>query len=161
MQHLFAWNHMIVWKMLVLDRNIFFHHTCESTCDTLPSSAANQGDNTVSVAQGGTATPGTTKQLLLLVRVFKRNIYLCLYIYIYIYTPDQLKAEITLDVRSTSFLCSLWFKNAFTFGRWCYSKHFLMLHNHTGMVVPRAYNNVQSICIKNSWSCNLLQMIIK
>ena len=25
-------------------------------CDTLPSSAANQGDNTVSVAQGGTGT---------------------------------------------------------------------------------------------------------
>ena len=44
---------------------IFFHHTmCESTCDTLPSLAANQGDNTVSVAQGGTAIPGSTKQLL-------------------------------------------------------------------------------------------------
>ena len=29
---------------------IFFHHTtCEITCDTLASSAANQGDNTVSV----------------------------------------------------------------------------------------------------------------
>ena len=37
---------------------------------------ANQGDNTVSVAQGGTATPGTTKQLLPPDRVFKRNIYL-------------------------------------------------------------------------------------
>ena len=35
----------------------FFHHTvCESTCDTLTSSVANQGDNTVSVAQGGTIT---------------------------------------------------------------------------------------------------------
>ena len=33
-------------------------------CDTLASSATNQGDNTVSVAQGGTATPDTTKQLL-------------------------------------------------------------------------------------------------
>ena len=33
---------------------LFFHHTtCESTCDTLSSSAANQGDNTVSLAQGG------------------------------------------------------------------------------------------------------------
>ena len=49
---------------------------CESTCDTLSSSAANQGDNTVSVAQGGTATPGATKQLLPPDRVFKRNIYL-------------------------------------------------------------------------------------
>ena len=37
---------------------------CESTCGTITSSAANQGDNTVSVAQGSTATPGATKQLL-------------------------------------------------------------------------------------------------
>ena len=43
---------------------------CESTCNTLPSLAANQGDNTVSVAQGSTATPGSTKQLLPLDRVF-------------------------------------------------------------------------------------------
>ena len=57
----------------------FFHHTtCESTCNTQASSAANQGDNTVSVAQGGTATPGATEQLLPLDRVFKRNIYLCI-----------------------------------------------------------------------------------
>ena len=57
--------------------NFFFHHTmCESTCDTLSSSAANQGDNTVSVAQGGTATLGATKQLLPPDKVFKRNIYL-------------------------------------------------------------------------------------
>ena len=58
----------------------FFHHTtCESTYDTLASSAANQGDNTVSVAQGGTATPGATEQLLPPDRVFKRNIYLCIH----------------------------------------------------------------------------------
>ena len=60
--------------------NFFFHHTtCEGTCDTLASSAANQGDNTVSVAQGGTATPGATEQLLPPDRVFKRNIYLCIH----------------------------------------------------------------------------------
>ena len=41
----------------------------------IPSSAANQGDNPVSVAQGGTATPGTTKQLLPPDRVFKKNKY--------------------------------------------------------------------------------------
>ena len=57
--------------------NILFHYTpCESTCNTLPSSAANQGDETVSVAEDGTATPGATKQLLPPDRVFKRNIYL-------------------------------------------------------------------------------------
>ena len=55
----------------------FFHHTtCESTRDSLTSSAVNQGDNTVSVAQGGTSTTGATKQLLPPDRVFKRNIYL-------------------------------------------------------------------------------------
>ena len=64
-------------------------------CDTLSSSATNQGDNTVSVAQGGTAIPGTTKQLLPLDRVFKK-------IYIYIYARST-KADITLDVRSSSF----------------------------------------------------------
>ena len=58
----------------------FFHHTtCESTCDTLASSAAIQGDNTVSVAQGGTTTPGATEQLLPPDRVFKRYIYLCMH----------------------------------------------------------------------------------
>ena len=46
-----------------------------------------------SLVQGGTATPGATKQLLPPDRVLKE-----LYIYIYIYTPDQLKAETTLDV---------------------------------------------------------------
>ena len=53
-----------------------------------------RSDNTVSVAQGGTATPGATKQLLPPDRVFLKNIY----IYIYIYRPDQLKGEITLYV---------------------------------------------------------------
>ena len=53
-----------------------------------PHQPPTRGDNTVSVAQGGTATPGATKQLLPPDSVFKRIIY----------TPDQLKAEITLDV---------------------------------------------------------------
>ena len=52
----------------------------ESTCDTLPSSVANEGDNTVSLTQGSTATPGATKQLFSPDRVLKE-----LYIYIYIY----------------------------------------------------------------------------
>ena len=38
----------------IVKKIFFFHHTtCESTSNTLASSAANQGDNTVSVAQGG------------------------------------------------------------------------------------------------------------
>ena len=58
----------------------FFHHTtCESTYDTLSSSAANQGDNTVSVAQGSTATPGATKQLLPLEK--KKLFFVIIFIY--------------------------------------------------------------------------------
>ena len=45
-----------------------------------PHPPPTRGDNTVSVAQGGTATPGATKQLLPPNRVLKE-----LYIYIYIY----------------------------------------------------------------------------
>ena len=69
----------------------------KARCDTLPLSAANQGDNTVLVAKGGTATPGATKQLLSPDRVLK-ELYIYIYIYIYIYMPDQSIAETTLDV---------------------------------------------------------------
>ena len=48
-----------------------------------PHQPPSRGDNTVSVAQGGTATPGATKQLLPPDRVLRGS---C--IYIYIYTPD-------------------------------------------------------------------------
>ena len=66
-------------------------------CDTLASSAANQGDNTVSVAQGGTATPGATEQLLLPDRVFKRNIYL-IYLFIFIYFISEIYIYIYMCV---------------------------------------------------------------
>ena len=60
-----------------------------------PYQPATRGDNTVSVALGGTATPGATKQLLPPDRALRE---LYIYIYIYIYTPDHLRAETTLDV---------------------------------------------------------------
>ena len=61
----FSWTLCYLSIYLSIYLSTYFHHTaCESTCDTLSSSAANQGDNTVSVAQGGTATPGATKQPL-------------------------------------------------------------------------------------------------
>ena len=56
-----------------------------------PHQPPTRGDNTVSVAQGGTATPGATKQLLPPDRVLRE-------LYIYIYTPDQLRAETTLNI---------------------------------------------------------------
>ena len=85
-----------------------------------PHQPPTRGDNTVSVAQGGTVTPGATKQLLPPDRVLRE-----LYIYIYIYMPDQLRAETTLDV-NLHFQCAVCDlkkqtkKNAFTFGGWCY-----------------------------------------
>ena len=66
-------------------------------CEILPSSTANQGDNTVLVAQSGAATPGATKQLLPPDRVLKE-----LYIYaISIKSRDYIG-------RSSSFL--VWLK---------------------------------------------------
>ena len=55
-----------------------------------PHQPPTRGDNTVLVAQGGTATPGATKQLLPPDRVLKQS-------YIYIYTSDQLRAETILE----------------------------------------------------------------
>ena len=83
---------------------------CAIPCPHQPPS---RGDNTVSVAQGGTATSGAIKQLFATGQGIKRIIY----IYIYIYTPDQLNAETTLDV-NLHFLSAVYDfkKNAFTFG---------------------------------------------
>ena len=79
-----------------------------------PHQPPSRGDNTVSVAQGGTATPGATKQLLPPDRVLRESF---IYLYIYIYTPDPLNAETTLDV-NLHFLSAVYDlkKNAFTFG---------------------------------------------
>ena len=83
---------MLHLKLYYNTNEFFPHHTtCESMSDNMSKTSC---DNTVLVAQGGTATPGATKQLLPPDRVF--NIYI--YIHIHIYMPDQLKGEITLDV---------------------------------------------------------------
>ena len=68
-----------------------------------PHQPPTRGDNTVSVAQGGTATPGATQQLLPPDRVLRE-------LYIHIYTSDQLRV---CDLKNKK-------KNAFTFGGWCY-----------------------------------------
>ena len=71
-----------------------------------------RGDNTVSVAQGSTATPGATKQYLPPDRDWKE-------LYIYIYARSTKSWDCT--VRSSSFLMKLViFKNTFTFGPWCH-----------------------------------------
>ena len=98
-------------------------------------------DNTVSVAQGGTATPGATNQLLPPYRILRESY---IYIYIYIYTPDQLNTETTLDV-NLHFLSAFWDlkkkqkQKKHVYFRWLmllrvYGNRFL--RNHTGKVVP-------------------------
>ena len=99
-----------------------------------PHQPPSRGDNTVSVAQGGTATPGATKQLLPPDRVLRES-----FIYIYIYTPDPLNAETTLDV-NLHFLSAVYdLKKRVYFRRLMllrvYSNRFL--RNHTGKVIPR------------------------
>ena len=49
-----------------------------------PHQPPSRGDNTVSVAHGGSATPGATKQLLPPDKVLRES-YIYIYIYIYIY----------------------------------------------------------------------------
>ena len=67
-----------------------------------PHQSSTRDDNTVSVAQGGTATPGATKQLFPPDRVSKRIIY----IYIHIYARS-IRSRYYIG-RSDSFLvCSL------------------------------------------------------
>ena len=77
-----------------------------------PHQPPTRDDNTVLVAQIGTATPSATKQLLPPGMVFKRIIY----IYIYIYARS-IKSRDYIE-RSSAFLVQyMIFKNTFTFGR--------------------------------------------
>ena len=98
-----------------------------------PHQPPTRGDNTVSVAQGGTATLGATKQLLPPDRVLRE----------YIYTPDQLRAETTLvvNLHFQSAVCDLKKQKRVYFRRLMllcvYSNRFL--RNHTGKVVPRVF----------------------
>ena len=108
-----------------------------------PHQPPSRGDNTVSVAQGGTATPGATKQLLPPDRVLRESYIYNIYIYIYIYMPDPLNAETTLDVylHFLSAVCDLkrkkkkrvYFRRLMLLR--VYSNRFL--RNHTGKVIPR------------------------
>ena len=102
-----------------------------------PHQPPTRGDNTVSVAQGGTATPGTTKHLLPPDWVLREYIHTHTHIYIYIYirTPDQLWAETTLDVNLHK--KRVYFRPLMLLR--VYSNRFLC--NHTGMVVPCAFHS--------------------
>ena len=109
-----------------------------------PHQPRTRGDNTVSVAQGCTATPGATKQLLPPDKVFKRIIY------IYIYARS-IKSRDYIE-RSSSFLeWSLWFKKQkqkkkrvyfrLLMSLRVYSNRFLMSRNRTGMVAPGTFHS--------------------
>ena len=70
-----------------------------------PYQPPTRGDDTVSVAQGGTATPGATKELLPPDRVSK-ELYMYIYIYIYVYARSLKNRD--YNGHSSSFLVCRW-----------------------------------------------------
>ena len=92
-----AWTHLRILSTKCVYKSFFFFiiQRVKARAIPCPHQPPSRGDNTVSVAQGGTATPGSTKQLLPPDRVLRESY---IYKYIYIYMPDQLNAETTLDV---------------------------------------------------------------
>ena len=73
--------YIYIYKYIYLHIYTYFFiiQRVKATAIPCPHQPPTRGDNTVSVAQGGTVTPGATKQLLPLNRVLRE-----LYIYIYI-----------------------------------------------------------------------------
>ena len=83
---------------------IFVKQCVKARAIPCPHQSTTRGDNTFSVAPGGTATPGTTMQLLPPDRVLRElslslSLSIYIYIYIYIYTQEQLRPETTLYVK--------------------------------------------------------------
>ena len=74
-----------------------------------PHRPPNRGHNTVSVAQGGTATPGATKQLFPPDRVIKRIIYICIYLFLWIVLLILDQYLIMLSVKQGGILCHFFF----------------------------------------------------
>ena len=64
------------WFCLFIYLFIFIVQRVKVRAIPCPHQPPTRGDNSVLVAQGGTAIPGTTKQLLPPERVFKRIIYI-------------------------------------------------------------------------------------
>ena len=128
--HTYTHTHTYIYIYFIIQR-------VKARAISCPHQPPTRGDNTVSVAQGGTTTPGATKQLLPPDRVFKRIIYI------------YARSTKTRDYirRSSSFLvCNLRFLKRRVYFRplmllRIYSNRFLMLRNHTGMVVPRAFRS--------------------
>ena len=65
-----------------IKKNIFFIIQCvKARVIPCPHQPPTRVDDTVSVSQGGISTPGATKRLLPPDKVFKRIIYIYIYIY--------------------------------------------------------------------------------
>ena len=76
----FTYEHAHFYAYIYTHTFFFIIQRVKARAILCPHQPPTRGDDTVSVAQGGTAIPGTTKQLLLPDRVSRE-----LYIYIYIY----------------------------------------------------------------------------
>ena len=138
---------------LPLLRTFFFHHTrVKARVIPCPHQPPTRGDNTVSVLQGSTATPGATKQLLPPDRVLRE-----LYIYIYI---RLIRAYI--GCWYWFLVGSLWFKKKkrVYFRRWVllrvYSNR--VLHNRIMLSVKQGGIKYRflSLCYDSTWHSTLL-----
>ena len=102
----------VTWKIFDYTLYIYIYiyiFKVKASVIPCPHQPPTKGDNTVSVAQGGTATPVATKRLLPPDRVWRE---------LYIYIPDHFRQHWTLiSVFSVQLAIK---KNAFTSGRWCY-----------------------------------------
>ena len=113
-----------------------------------PHQPPSRGDNTVSVAQGGTATPGATKQLLPPDRVLRES-YIYIYIYILWLLPVSLTSWttfVTSRYNWTGLLCWLsrystfkikpleWFYLKFTTSKIIMSTQYPLVYKHLVML---------------------------
>ena len=140
-----VWQMYLMWHLHFSTRwqyvyffSFFIIQRVKARAIPCPHQSPTRGDNTVLVAQGGTATTGATKQLLPPDRVFKRIIY------IYIYARS-IKSRDCIGCSSSFLVQFVIFKKCIYFRPLVllhvYSSRFLMLHNHTGMVVPRVFHS--------------------
>ena len=99
-----------------------------------PHQPLTSGDNTVSVAEGGTAIPGATKHLLPPDRVFKGIIYTRS-----TKSRDYIVHLSSFLVQFVIFKKRIYFRPLMSLR--AYSNRFLMLRNHTRMVIPRGFHS--------------------
>ena len=95
--HIYIYIYIYIYTNLPIYQSIYFFiiQRVKARAIPCPHQQLTKGNYTVSVAEGGTATPDATKQLLPPDRV-KRELYI--YIYIYIYSSHTHQTQIYIHI---------------------------------------------------------------